>query len=509
MNTALVMTLPGGKTVTVPIGTAAETLAEHFGPLNSPLAAIRVSNEIEPLSARLEINAAVEPVTLESVAGTEIYRRSLAFLLAVAAEDLYPERSLVIGHSLGNSYYYTLALRDSLTANGITENGVAENDASDDGLAENGGDRRPGVTAEDIRALENRMRVLVRDNIPVGAGYIAWSEAAELFEKNSQKDTLRLLERRSGAKVRVNRAGSYVNLYFGPLVPRTGVLSVFQLMPYHEGFLLRFPGQERGLALDPFTDSPRIFEVYREYKKWGRIVGVHSAGDLNQLVATRKIRDFIRIAEAFQARKISDIASRIYDRRDEVKAVLIAGPSSSGKTTTAKRLSIELMVLGIEPIAVSLDDFYVGIDKTPRDEKGKPDFEALEALDVPLLNDLLLRLFDGGETVMPSFDFKSGRRRDTPGATLKMGRRSMLILEGIHGLNDRLTPKIERSMKFKLYISALTQLNLDDHNRIPAGDNRILRRMVRDYQFRGAGAERTLQMWPNVEKGAWKHIFTF
>jgi uridine kinase len=491
MNTTIAVAFPSGKTINVPLGTVAETLTEHFGSLKKPLAAIKMSNEVLPLSTRLDINGSLEPVMVESAEGMMIYRRSLAFLLAIASRDVFPGRNLVVGHSLGNSYYYTFAHEQ------FEEAGL-ENP-----------DRNSIPTETEIQILEKRMRKLVEENLAITAGYIAYAEAVAIFEKSSQQDTLLLLERRSGSKVRVNRCRDYLNLYIEPLVPRTGILSSFELMPYQEGFLLRFPGQGRGLEMDPFVDSPGLFEVYREYKKWGRIVGVHAAGDLNRLVAERKIRDFIRIAEAFQAKKIADIAARIYEKRHEVKAVLIAGPSSSGKTTTAKRLAIELMVQGVAPLAISLDDYYVGTEKTPKDEAGNPDYEALEALDIPFLNDQLLELFDGREVTLPVYDFKTGARRESGGETIKMGRRSMLILEGIHGLNDKLTPKIDKSLQFKLYVSALTQLNLDDHNRIPTSDNRLLRRMVRDYQFRGSGAAKTIRMWPDVQKGAWKHIFTF
>jgi uridine kinase len=495
VNSGVTARFPSGETVTVPLGTVIETLTEHFGSLTSPLAAVKVSNEILPLSTRLDINASLEPVTIASPEGVMLYRRSLAFLLAIAARDVFPGKNLVVGHSLGNSYYYTFAHEQD------DENGAYVDPENPE--------RNSVPTETEIPILEKRMRAIVQENIPIAAGYLSYAEAVDIFEKSSQKDTLLLLERRCGSKVRINRCGDYINLYVEPLVPRTGILFAFALMPYQEGFLLRFPGQSRGLEMDPFTDSPGLFEVYHEYKKWGRIVGVHSAGDLNRLVAERKIKDFIRIAEAFQEKKLSDIAGRIYENRRAIKAILIAGPSSSGKTTTAKRLAVELMVRGIEPIAVSLDDYYVGTEKTPKDGAGKPDYEALEALDIPFLNDQLLDLFDGKEVTLPVYDFKNGKRRESGGKTIKMGRRSMLILEGIHGLNDKLTPKIDKSLKFKLYVSALTQLNLDDHNRIPTSDNRLLRRMVRDYQFRGAGAARTIAMWPDVQKGAWKHIFTF
>jgi uridine kinase len=337
---------------------------------------------------------------------------------------------------------------------------------------------------------------------------MAYGEALELFRKNRQTGTAQLLEQRSEPKIPINMCGDFADLYIEPLVPRTGLLKAFALMAYQDGFLLRFPGVGQGTAIEPFEDSPRIFSVYHEYKKWGRIIGVHAVDQLNRLIANRTIQDYIRIAEAFQAKKMAEIADMIYAGRGDVKVVLIAGPSSSGKTTSAKRLSIDLKVMGIEPVAISLDDYYLGTDKTPRDENGQPDFECLEALDVPYLNEQLLALFKGDEVEIPSFDFKLGRRKEE-GKKLRLGRRAMLIMEGIHGLNDALTPAIERSKKFKLYVSALTQLNLDDHNRIPTSDNRLLRRMVRDSQFRGVGADRTIRMWPNVQKGERKHIFPF
>ncbi|GHV64805.1 uridine kinase [Spirochaetia bacterium] len=464
--------------ISVPFGTQADALTEHFGIPEQEIAAVKINNEILPLSARIEINATVEPVLLEAPEGAMIYRRSLAFLLAVAGRRIFPEKSLYVGHSLGHGYYYTFA----------------------DG-------KKP--EAMEVESLKHEMRILVMEDLPISFGCMAYGEALELFEKNRQTDTALLLEERSESRVLVNECKGFVDLYIEPLVNRTGLLSYFDLISYQDGFLLRFPGIGRGHSIDPFEDSPKIFSVYREYKKWGRIVGVHAVGHLNRLVADRSIRDYIRIAEAFQAKKMSEIADRIYAKKDTVRAVLIAGPSSSGKTTTAKRLSIDLKVMGIEPIAISLDDYYVGSDRTPLDEEGKPDFECLEALDVSYLNEQLLALFAGEEVTLPVFDFKSGRRKESGGRTIRMGRRTMLVIEGIHGLNDALTPQIAGDLKFKLYVSALTQLNLDDHNRIPTSDNRLLRRMVRDYQFRGAGAEKTFRMWPSVQSGERKHIFPY
>ncbi|MCL1928476.1 MAG: nucleoside kinase [Treponema sp.] len=464
------------KTATCPFGVPVESFLESFGDVKDELVAVRVNNEILPLAARLEINCTLEPVVLSSRDGSAIYRRSLAFLLAIAARDLFPNRRLTIGHSLGHSYYYTFA----------------------DG-------KKPG--GNEIKELEKEMKALVKENLHISCGYMAYEEALELFEKNHQEDTLLLFEQRSESKVRVNQCRDFADLYIEPLVNRTGLLDVFDLMEYGDGLLLHFPATGKK-TIEPFEDSPSLFSVYKEYKKWGNILGVHAVGQLNRFVSNRTIQDYIRIAEAFQAKKLAEIADRIYERRDEVKLILIAGPSSSGKTTTAKRLSIQLQVMGMSPIAISLDDYYRSPEFAPKDEKGQPDLECLEALDVAYLNQQLVELLEGKEVDIPIFDFKSGSRK-IRGNPIHLDDRSILIMEGIHGLNDACTPQVERKKKFKFYISALTQLNLDDHNRIPTSDNRLLRRMVRDNQFRGAGAAKTIQMWPSVQAGEQKHIFPF
>ncbi|MDR0562068.1 MAG: nucleoside kinase [Spirochaetaceae bacterium] len=467
-----------GLTLTCPFGTQAETLSSHFGDVQGGLVAVKVNNEIRPLSTRLEMNVKLEPVFLDAPEGVMVYRRSLAYLLAIASRDVFPDRNLYVGHSLGNSYYYTFG----------------------DGKA---------PSQQEVETLKTQMQTLVAADLPISFHYMAYTEALALFEKNGQTDTKLLLDERSGSKIKVNECRGFADLYVEPLVPRTGFLKVFDLLPYQDGLLLCFPGTGRHDQLDPFEDSPKIFAVYNEHKKWSRLLGVHSVGHLNRLVRERTIKEYIRVAEAFQAKKIGQIADRISERQDTLKVALIAGPSSSGKTTTAKRLSIELKVMGIEPIAIGLDDYYVNTDRTPRDEKGEPDYECLEALDVSYFNEQLLTLFNGGEVTLPDYDFKSGRRREAGGRKIRLGKRSILIVEGIHGLNDALTAQIDRELKFKLYVSALTQLNLDDHNRIPTSDNRLLRRMVRDYQFRGTSAADTIKMWPSVQRGERLHIFPF
>jgi uridine kinase len=468
----------GETEVRCPTGTKVESLISHFSAAASHLVAVKANAEMLPLSAKLEVNTLLQPVFLESHEGVSVYRTSLAFLLAVAARKLFPERSLYIGHSLGYSFYYTFL---------------------------------EGSTPEkkEIENLQNEMKYLVRQDLPINCRYMAYEEAMETFTKNHQEDTALLLNERSESKVMVNECSGFVDLYISPLVNRTGLLEAFDLMPHADGFLLRYPASGGETTIAPFEDNNQLFSIYSEYKKWGRIVGVHSVGKLNRLVSDRTIKDYIRIAEAFQEKRLAEIANQIYSKKDEVRAVLIAGPSSSGKTTGAKRLSIALKVMGIEPILISLDDYYVGTENTPKDEKGDPDFECLEALDIPFLNKQLLALLAGEEVALPVFDFKSGKRKEDGGRKIHLDRRTMLIIEGIHGLNDALTPEIKKERKFKLYVSALTQLNLDDHNRIPTSDNRLLRRMVRDYQFRGAMAVRTFEMWPSVQRGERKHIFPF
>ena len=466
------------KTIECPAGTKALDLMEHFLVPEKEIAAIRVNNEVCPLGAPLLVNATVEPVPIDGPEGVMIYRRTLSFVLAIAARNIFPGRGVYVGHSLGNSYFYTFS-----------------------------GGEKP--EAEEVEKLAAEMERLVKENLPITFKYLAYEEAVQLFKQHNQTDTALLLEQRSSSHIKVNECQGFMDIYVQPLLERTGKLSSFELMPYQDGFLLRFPGILKGKTIDPFVDEPKLFNIFNDYKKWGRIVGVRVAGELNSKVADRSFSDYIRIAEAHQARKMADIAEQVHKRIDNVKVVLIAGPSSSGKTTSAKKLAIELMVLGIKPITIGLDDYYRGRALTPKDKNGEPDYECLEALDVPLLNEHLLALYRGEEVALPVYDFKIGERRKTPGRKIRLESNNILIVEGIHGLNDALTPGIERSTKFKVYVSALTQLNLDDHNRIPTSDNRLLRRMVRDSQFRSMQAAGTIKMWPKVQAGERKYIFPF
>jgi uridine kinase len=471
---------PSGIERSFPAGTrVAEAAADPAFPRTvTPLVAALANNELVSLAAELSVSVVLAPVELASRTGLAVYRRSLCFLLSLAARQEFPGRRLAIGHALGHGYLYWFE------------------DAEE-------------VPDAEVAALQARMRALVDADRPIALARLAWAEAVAYFEDNDQPDTALLLRGRSEPVVRVASCAGAIDLDHGPLVPSTGVLGTFSVMPFPTGLLLRYPPAETPLAMGPFVENPVLVSIYREYKRWGKILRVGSVGRLNGLIRDGGIREFIEVAEALQDRKIAEIADRINARRDSVRVVLIAGPSSSGKTTFSKRLMVQLRVVGRNPVTISLDDYFLARDRTPRDEQGNPDYEALGALDVALLNEHLLALTRGDEVELPSFDFHTGSRRPGPGSRMRLPERSVLILEGIHGLNADLTPQVPREAKYLVYVSALTQLNLDDHNRIPTTDNRLVRRLVRDSQFRGHDAVTTLQMWPSVRRGEERWIFPF
>jgi uridine kinase len=473
----ITVTYPSGERVAFPSGAKASDAIGQLGPLRWPLAAVLVNNELLPLEAPLLTDCRIEAVTIDTSPGANVYRRSLCYLLALSSRELFPNRRLVTGMAIGNGFYH---FYDDETA----------------------------MSEKDVADLERTMLAYVGRDIAVTIEYRAYLDAVDYFRSTEQSDTLLLLESSNQPVIPLNVCAGFRDLHVFPLVPSTGVLGTFELKSYHGGLLLRYPHKERPDTLTPFHDDPLLYSIASEYRERAEILGITSVGSLNRLNASRKIKDYIQVAEALQNKKIAAIADRVAERSKEVKVVLIAGPSSSGKTTTSKKLSIQLTVMGFEPVVISLDDYFVERDMTPKDEKGQFDFECLEALDVEYLNMQLLELFAGGEIELPTFDFKTGSRRPS-GKKLKLGGNQILVMEGIHGLNDRLTPKIPREQKFKVYVSALTQLNLDDHNRVSTTDNRLLRRMVRDYNFRGHSALETLKMWPSVQRGERKHIFPF
>jgi uridine kinase len=471
------VTYASGESLAYPAGVKAQDVIGKMGSLKWPLAAVLINNELLSLDAQILTDCRIEPVTLDTPQGATTYRRSLCFLLAIAAKQLYPKRRLMAGMAIGTGFFHYF-------------------------------DDDKSLKAEEIAALEAAMRAIVERDIAVCIEWRAWADAVEYFKASDQPGTLLLLEHLNDAIIPLNECSGFRDLSVAPLVPSTGVLRTFALLPYHEGFLLRYPHKEEPDKLAPFVDDPVLYSIATETRERSRVLGVASVGALNKVNASKGIKEYIQVAEALQDKKIAAIADEVAARAGKVKVALIAGPSSSGKTTTSKKLAIQLRVLGFEPVAISLDDYFVDRDRTPRDASGEYDFECLEALDVEYLNEQLVTLFSGGEIELPAFDFKTGTRKSS-GRKLKLGERGILVMEGIHGLNDRLTPRIPAAQKYKIYVSALTQINLDDHNRVSTTDNRLLRRMVRDYNFRGHSAQATLKMWPSVQAGERKHIFPY
>jgi len=466
-----------GESVAYPSGVKAADVIGKMGGLPWPLAAVLVNNELKDLDAPILTDCRVDPVTIDSSQGATTYRRSLCLLLAIASRELSPARRLMAGMAIGTGFYHYY----------------------DDDIP---------LKAEEVAALEKRMRELVERDAPIRVEWRAWAEAVEYFKSTDQRGTLLLLEHSNDPIIPLDECAGFRDLHVAPLVPSTGVLKTFAVMNYHGGLLLRYPHKETPDKIGSFEDDPVLYSVAAESRERARVLGVASVGALNRVNASKGIKEYIRIAETLQDKKIAAIADAIAENSGEIKVALIAGPSSSGKTTTSKKLAIQLKVMGLDPMTISLDDYFIDRTRTPLDEKGEPDFECLEALDVEYLNEQLLALFRGEEVELPVYDFKSGSRKAS-GRKLMLGPRSILIMEGIHGLNDRLTPRIPREQKFKIYVSALTQLNLDDHNRVSTTDNRLLRRLVRDYNFRGHSAQQTLKMWPSVQAGERKHIFPF
>lgn len=458
-------------------GTKVYSVLDNFNIPTDSIYAVKINNEVRSLEDQLQYTSTIEPVLNNSKTGSAIYRRSLCLLLATACHTLFPEKRLLVGHSLGHGYFYTFENEDE-------------------------------VSNDIINQLRKEMEKLIEQNIPITTKDISYQEATQLFEKLNLKETRKQLQFICEPSIKINTINDFSDIYFEPLVRSTGVLKVFDILQYKNGFLLRFPRTSDPERLDLFKDEPKLYEIFSKYKEWGKRVNVTSAASLNQLIKQRQINDFIEITETFQQKNISNIASQIIEK-GTVKVVLIAGPSSSGKTTSAKKLALELRAMGYQPKIISLDCYYLGRDKTPLDEEGKPDFECLEALNIELLNQNLVDLFAGKEVCIPSYDFHSGTSYFDENCKMTLEENEILIMEGIHGLNDKLTPKVPAEYKFKIYLSALTQLNLDDHNRISTSDNRLIRRIVRDNNFRGKPAAGTIEMWPSVTRGEELHIFPF
>lgn len=442
--------------------------------LDNPVVGAKVNGEIKGLRDVLTATSSLEPIYVFDSLGRRIYRHSICFLLSYAATLVSPERHLVIGHSLGDGFYFSF---------------------EDDEYVDD-------VTVDKIRVAMER---LVRDSVNIEYETLSEDEALEILAKHGNEKTRLLLCSRNKSTLDVYRIGTYIQLSYEPIVPNTSMLSVWELRKYGDkGMLLRYPVSQSVKEIVKFRDNPLLFKVFEEYKTWGKVLGVRSLGEMNRVTVTGGSREYVKLCEDLHRRKIASIADKIKDKG--AKIVFIAGPSSSGKTTFAQRLSEELRLLGFKPFKISLDDYYNPPSMAPLDKDGKPDLEALEALNVDLIDSNMESLLEGRPVNLPQYDFNT-HITTFSAVPVQMGEKTIMVVEGIHALNKRITEGIDQRFIYKVYISALTHINLDDSNRISTSDNRLLRRIVRDYRTRGMSAERTLNMWDSVTRGETEHIY--
>jgi uridine kinase len=411
--------------------------------------------------------------------GESVYKRSVNLMFYEACRELYPETRPVIGQSLGNCYHYRMR---------------GEHPALD----------------EIAPAIESRMLEIHREARPFVRQTVTIEEAEKYCVANGCEDKLLLLATRRSSTVHTISCGAFIDLAYGPCAPHTGCCPTFGVLPYEDGLLLRFPRRADRNQLPRFTPRPLLFKTYIETRRWQELLGVQNVGQINRFCLDGDIRHIIRIAEGLHEKKIANVADEILSRRPELRLITIAGPTSSGKTTFAKRLGIQLRVNGIEMVSLSLDNYYVDRELTPKNGDGLPDFESIEAIDLELFHTHLAELLEGREVLTPRFDFISGTRKpEHESVPLRLRRNQVLVVEGIHGLNDRLTQSVPRQHIYRIFISALSQLAIDDHNRIFTSDARLIRRIVRDRLFRGFTAERTLELWERVRHGEGRWIFPF
>jgi len=460
-------------------GTPLTALIDYFGvKLPYPIINAKVNNKTESLAYRVYRPKTIEFIDLSDTSAMRTYVRSLCFILAKAVDDLLPHAKVYIEHAVSKGYYFQI---ESDMPVGTTE----------------------------IDAIRNRMREIVEADIPFVHVEEETTKVVQLFRERGMEDKARLLETSDMLYARYSKLDEYIDYYYGSLTPSTGYISLFDIQTYNGGFLLQVPKRENPVELEPRVQQEKLFNVYREHLKFLKISQLDNVGDLNKAKQADRMSEVIQVAEAYQSKQIGEIAEEITRRfQDGVRVVLISGPSSSGKTTFRKRLEIQLLVNLLRPVGISLDDYFVDRDKTPLDEKGEKDYESLYSLDLELFEKHMIQLMQGEEVELPSYNFVTGKR-EYKKHFLKMSENSILIVEGIHGLNPELTAHIPPENIFKVYVSALTTISLDDHNWIPASDNRLIRRIVRDFRYRGYSAEQTISRWESVRRGEDKWIFPF
>jgi uridine kinase len=470
----------GDRQVEVPYGTpVGEVLRHNGGGRGHPAIAAIVHQRCVDLSYPLCSPTEIRPVDYTSREGVLVYRRTASIICIEAARQLFPGVRVSIGQALGNGYFYDFR-------------------------------RKEEITAEEVARLDRRMREMIKQDLPLTVYHASLGEARELLAALGFVDKLSVLKTWWEPFVPVVRFGGFVDLHHYPVAPSAGVVRTFELLHQPPGFILRFPPRGRPQPVRPFEEGPKLFSTYRETRQWNEILGVENVGQLNELIVKGEAGELIRIAEGLHEKKIAAVADRIAQAADRVKLVLIAGPSASGKTTFSKRLSLQLRVNGIRPVALSMDNFYVNREDTPKDDQGNYDFESIDAIDLALFNDVLAGLLRGEKVLSPRFDFTTGLRRPRDlWIPMQLEAGQVLVVEGIHGLNDRLTQSVAKAHKFKIYVSALTQLCIDDHNRIFTSDSRFLRRIVRDRRYRGYSAAQTIENWPAVRRGEQRNIFPY
>lgn len=466
-----------GKTLSVAIGSTlsdvyrASGMEMEFGPVSA-----KVNNKVEGMHYRVYHNKDVEFLDLRSASGMRNYTRTLFFILCKAVHDIYPHSEVVIDIPVSNGYYVDLDLGHA-------------------------------VTLEDVDGIRRRMQEIIDAHIPITRHEVPTEEAIKMFKEKGDEAKVKLLSSYGQLYTTYYQIDDYVDYYYGSLLTNTKKIYLFGVEKYFDGMLLRIPDLKNPGVLPEMTHQDKMFEIFKEHHRWQGIMGVRTVGDFNEVVEHGHATDLINISEALQEKKIARIADEIANRKS-VKLVLLAGPSSSGKTTTCKRLSIQLMTNGIKPLQISLDDYFVDREHTPKDENGEYDYESIYALNLQLINQQFNALFRGEEVELPKYNFQTGRSEKS-GKKLKMDESNVLVVEGIHALNPELTAQIPDNQKFRVYASALTTILLDDHNYIPTTDNRLLRRIIRDYKYRGVNAQETIHRWPSVRKGENKWIFPY
>lgn len=477
---AITVTVKGREPVVVSLGTRVSELVPSVDGDGFPVLGAIVNNMVLPLFMPLLAESTVTPLTIRDTYGWDIYRNSLCFLLAKTAHECFPGIECRVRNSIGSGFYCTIRWPD----------------LSPDALAAN------------VSTLKQAMLETVRQDLSIAPETVSYAAATDLFRETGQTDKLNLLAHRNPPVVCLARCGAFLELSQEPLVPRTGLLDLFDLIPHGQGFVLNMPTPDKPRELSPLPPYEHLFDVCQEHIEWGGIVGITTVGELNQAVLEKRVDDFVHTVEALHDKKLARIADEIAQRQPAVHLVLVAGPSSAGKTTFSKRLVTHLRVNGYKPILISTDNYFVGDALNPRDEDGKLDYEHIESMDLPRLNDDLLRLMKGEAVHMRSFDFKKKEGYDQAAAT-RLPDNGIIVMEGIHSLNPQLTADVPAGQKFLIYINALTQLGVDSSTRISTTDTRIIRRMVRDHQFRNRPALETLRMWPSIARGEKRWIYPY